>query len=117
MLEKETKELVISEELKRKVEIICGFANKKYTLTNGSLIGYKETNLAYVKPHILTIDNNDYLIFEEFNHVFIKGYENKILFKDLINNHKIINKLKDKNEELQEELDEKEQEDDFDIGM
>ena len=49
MLEKETKELVISEELKRKVEIICRFANKKYTLTNGSLIGYKGTNLAYVK--------------------------------------------------------------------
>lgn len=83
MLEKETKELVISEELKRKVEIICRFANKKYTLTNGSLIGYKGTNLAFVKPHILTIDNNDYLIFEEFDHVFINGYENKILFKDL----------------------------------
>ena len=81
MLEKETKELVINEELKRKVEIICRFANKKYTLTNGSLIGYKGTNLAYVKPHILTIDNNDYLIFEEFNHVFINGYENKIIQK------------------------------------
>ena len=32
MLEKETKELVISEELKRKIEIICRFACKKYNL-------------------------------------------------------------------------------------
>lgn len=77
MLEKETKELVISEEIKRKVEIICRFANKKYKFTNGCLIGYKSTNLAYVKPHILTIDNTDYLIFENFKHVFINGYEKK----------------------------------------
>ena len=83
MLEKETKELVISEELKRKVEIICRFANKKYTLTNGSLIGYKGTNLAYVKPHILKVKNNDYLIFDEYVEVFINGYKDKIKFKDL----------------------------------
>ena len=79
----ETKELVISEELKRKVEMICKFAYVDYSITNGNVKSIKNTNIAYVKPHILTIDNNDYLIFEEFNHVFINRYENKILFKDL----------------------------------
>ena len=59
----ETKELVISEELKRKVEMICRFA--------------------YVKPHILKVKNNDYLIFEEYDEIFINGYTNKIKFKDL----------------------------------
>lgn len=39
----ETRELVISEGLKIKVEIICMFA--------------------YVKHHILKVKNNDYLIF------------------------------------------------------
>ena len=30
----ETKELVISEELKRKVEMVCRFANVKYAIIN-----------------------------------------------------------------------------------
>ena len=31
----ETKQLIISEELKRKIKFICRFANANYTLTNG----------------------------------------------------------------------------------
>lgn len=59
----ETKELVISEELKRKVEMICRFA--------------------YVKPHILKVKENDFLIFEECDDIYINGYQEKIKFKDL----------------------------------
>ena len=83
MLNIETKELIISDKLKKKVDMICKFACVKPTYHNGNVINIVNSNIAYVKPHILTIDNNDYLIFEEFNHVFINGYENKILFKDL----------------------------------
>lgn len=83
MLTIETKELNISDELKRKVEMICRFANQKYTFTNGNIKSIKKTNIAYVKPHILKVKNNDYLIFEECDDVFINGYQEKIKFKDL----------------------------------
>ena len=79
----ETKQLIISEELKRKVELICRFANAKYTLINGNIKSIKNTNIAYVRPHILRVKNNDYLIFEECDDIFINGYQNKIKFKDL----------------------------------
>ncbi len=32
---------------------------------------------AYVKPHILKVKDNDYLIFEEYEEVFINGYNKK----------------------------------------
>ena len=79
----ETKKLVISEELKRKVEMICRFAYVNYTITNGNIKSIKNTNIAYVKPHILRIKETDYLLFEECDDIFINGYKEKIKFKDL----------------------------------
>lgn len=79
----ETKKLVISNELKRKVEMIFKFAYVEYSFTNESIISLKNTNIAYVKPHILKVKGNDYLIFENSENVFINGYNNKIKFKDL----------------------------------
>lgn len=83
MLTIETKELKISEEIKRKVEMICRFSNVKYEFLNGNIKSIKNTNIAYVKPHVLKVNNNDYLIFEDYDYVFINGYNKKIKFKDL----------------------------------
>ena len=79
----ETKELVINEELRKKVDMICKFASVKYELVNGSIINIKTTNIAYVKPHILKVNGNDYLLFDECDDIFINGYNKKIKFKDL----------------------------------
>ena len=78
----ETKELVISEELKRKVEMICRFAYVDYEFINGNIKSIKNTNIAYVKPHILKVKNNDYLIFEEYDEVFINGFEVYKVYED-----------------------------------
>ena len=91
----ETKKLVISEELKRKVEMICKFAYVEYSFTNGYIINLKNTNIAYVKPHILKVKGNDYLIFEDSENVFINGYNNKIKFKDLEQYLKMIGKTEE----------------------
>lgn len=64
MLTIETKELNISEELKKKVDMIYKFA--------------------YVKPHIMTINEIDYLMFDECDDIYINGYDKKIKFKDLL---------------------------------
>ena len=78
----ETKELVISKELKRKVEMVCRFANTKYTITNGNVKSIKNTNIAMVKPHIARIKDTDFLMFDECDDIFINGYKQKIKFKD-----------------------------------
>ena len=74
----ETKELVISEELKRKVEMICRFAYVEYSITNGNIKSIKNTNIAYVKPHIVRINNINYLLFDNSDYIFINGYDEKI---------------------------------------
>lgn len=80
----ETKELIISNKLKGKVEMICKFASANdYTFENGNIVNLKNTNIAYVKPHILKVKGNDYLIFEDSDIVFINGYKDKIKFCNL----------------------------------
>ena len=81
----ETKELIISEELKRKVEMICRFAYVDYSITNENIRSIKNTNIAYVKPHIVRINNINYLLFDKSNYIFINGYDKKIEFKDFEN--------------------------------
>ena len=54
-----------------------------YSFINGYIINLKNTNISQVKPHILKVKVNDYLIFEDSENVFINGYNNKIKFKDL----------------------------------
>ena len=71
MLTIETKELEISVELKRKVDMICKFACVKPTYHNGNVINIVNSNIAYVKPHILKVKGNDYLILEEYDKFII----------------------------------------------
>ena len=82
MLNIETKELKISDKLKRKVEMVCRFVNVKYTIINGNIKSIKNTNIAMVKPHIVKIKGIDYLVFDDCNDIFINGYKEKIKFKD-----------------------------------
>ena len=81
----ETKKLVISEELKRKVEMSCRFAYVDYTITNGNVKSIKNTNIAMVKPHIVKIKDIDYLIFDDCDDIFINGYKEKLSLKTLKN--------------------------------
>lgn len=85
MLTIETKELEISEKLRRKIEMMCKFLCVKSIIINGSIKSIKETNIAYVKPHTVIINKNNYFIFEESDDVFINSFDNKIKFKDLEN--------------------------------
>ena len=59
--------------------MICRFAYVDYTITNRNI---KNTNIAMVKPHIVKINDINYLIFEDCNDIFINGYDDKIKFKD-----------------------------------
>ena len=65
--------------LERKLKFAC----VKYELVNGNIISIKNTNLAYVRPHILKVKGNDYLLFEDSNVVFINGYKDKVMLIEL----------------------------------
>ena len=97
MFEIETKDLKINEELNRKIDMICRFACVKYEFIPGNIKSIKNTNIAYVKPHILKVKGNDYLILEECEEVFINGYNEKIKLKDSYNKqHKKITEINKK---------------------
>ena len=92
MLTIETKELIISEELKGKVEMICKFAGAKVNYKNGSVRSIKGTNIAYAEPHQIIINGINYFIFDESDKVFVANLDTKITLNELENHiktHKI----------------------------
>lgn len=46
---------------------------------------YNKYNIVYVKFHILSVNGNGYLLFEECDDVFINGYSKNIKLKNLVN--------------------------------
>lgn len=83
MLKVKTKELEISKELKKRVNIICKFVHVKPKYQNGNIKCIDKTNIAYVKPHIITILETDFLMFDKSNDIFVNGYQERIKLKDL----------------------------------
>ena len=83
MLKVETKELEISDKLKRKIEMICKFANVKPEIINGSIKNIKQTNVAYVEPHRLIVNKTTYLFLDEYDKVFVNNTKNQIKLSEL----------------------------------
>ena len=71
---KEVKELEFDKEVLKKIEMICRFACIKPIIKQGSVINIKGTNIAYVSPHIITIKENNYLIFNGSDTLFVNDY-------------------------------------------
>ena len=82
---KKVKILEVEKEVLKRIDMICRFACVKYEFIPGNIKSIKNTNIAYVKPHILKVKGNDYLILEECEEIFINGYNDKIKLKDLEN--------------------------------
>ena len=76
-------EIEIDETLKRRLEIICDFCNATPTIINGSIRKVDKTNLSYIEPHKIIINNNVFLVFNYFNEVYINNLSKKIPIKDL----------------------------------
>lgn len=85
MLAIETKEVKITDELKRKIEMVGKFTNTTPLIKNGCILNIKGTNIAYVKPHNIIINKKIYMIFEECDDVFVDNLYTKIKFRDLEN--------------------------------
>ena len=71
-------ELPMEEQLRKKLNIICDFANVKPTIINGNIRKIDKTNLTYIEPNRIIIKDKTFLIFNYSNEVFIENLSNKI---------------------------------------
>lgn len=83
--------LDIDEILEKKIKNVLKFLNIKEKIQKGNIINISKTNLAYIEPHKLVINNITYLFFNECDNVYINTLEESITFSELedyIKSHK-----------------------------
>lgn len=73
----------LEESLKKKLKFICDFAKVKPTIINGTIRRIDKTNLTYIEPHRIIINNTTFLIFNYSNEIFIENLSNKIKLSEL----------------------------------
>lgn len=75
--------LDIDEILEKRRKNILKFLNIKSKIIKGNIIHIPKTNIAYIEPHKLVINNITYLFFNEYNNIYINTLVNSIPFNDL----------------------------------
>ena len=78
-------ELDIDESLKTKLSYICEFANTTPTFIKGNIRKLDKTNLTYIEPHRIIINDTTFLAFNYSNEIFIENLSNKIKLSELEN--------------------------------
>ena len=78
-------EISLEESLKKKIEFICEFAKVQPTIINGSIRKIDKTNLTYIEPHRIIINDPTFLAFNYSNEIFIENLSNKIKLSELEN--------------------------------
>ena len=71
-------EIKIEKSLESRLKIICDFCNTTPTIINGSIRRVEHTNLTYLEPHRIIINDITFLVFNYFNEIFIENLNNKI---------------------------------------
>ena len=78
-------EISFDDNLKKKLEFICDFCNTTPTIINGSIRKVDKTNLSYIEPHKIIINNNVFLAFNYSNEIYINNLSRKIKINELEN--------------------------------
>ena len=81
----------MEESLKKRLEIICDFCNTTPTIINGSIRKIDKTNLNYIEPHRIIINNIMFLAFNYSNEIYINNLSKKIKISELENYIKTMN--------------------------
>ena len=76
-------ELSLEESLRKKIEFICDFTNNKPTIINGSIRKIDKTNLTYIEPHRIIINNTTFLAFNYSTDIYIGSLNKKIQLVEL----------------------------------
>ena len=78
-------EIEIEESLESRLRVICDFCNTTPTIINGSIRRIDKTNLTYIEPHKIIINNNVFLAFNYSNEIYINNLSKKIKINELEN--------------------------------
>ena len=73
-------ELQFEESLKQRLEFICEFSKVNPIFINGSIRKIENTNLSYIEPHRVIIENTTFLVFNYSNDVYISPNSSDFLF-------------------------------------
>ena len=76
-------ELPIEESLRKKLELICEFTKATPKIINDNIRKIDRTNLTYIEPHRIIINNTTFLAFNYSNEIFIENLSNKIKLSEL----------------------------------
>lgn len=71
-------EVRMEESLRKRLEFICEFCKVKPTIIDGNLRMIDKTNLTYLEPHKIIINDITFLVFNYSNEIFIENLNNKI---------------------------------------
>ena len=77
------KKINISKELYSKIKWSCKFNKKSFQLIEGNLRIVDHTNLAYVEPHKVIIEDKLYLFFNDQTYFYIGNLINKFPLTEL----------------------------------
>ena len=75
--------LEIEDVLEKKINNILKFNNVKVKLKTGSIISLSNTNLVYIEPHKLQINETTYPFFNECEDTYINDLSRSIPLKEL----------------------------------
>ena len=76
-------EITLDGVLKKKLELICDFCNITPKFINGSIRKIDNTNLSYVEPHRMIINNITFLVFNYSDEIYINNLSNKMEINEL----------------------------------
>ena len=76
-------EIQFEESLKQRLEFICEFSKVSPTFIKGSIRKIEKTNLSYIEPHKVIVNNTILLVFNYSNDVYISNLSKKIKLSEL----------------------------------
>ena len=76
-------EIKIEKSLESRLKIICDFCNTTPTIINGSIRRVEHTNLTYIEPHRIIINDNLYLAFNYSSDIYVNNIGKKIKLSEL----------------------------------
>ena len=88
-------EVRMEESLRKRLEFICEFCRVKPIIINGNLRTIDKTNLTYLEPHRIIINDITFLAFNYSSNIYANNLGKKIKLSE----------LEDKVDKLQEILD------------
>ena len=83
MIKFTTQELEIESNLKQRIEFICDFCHVKPTIINGSVNRINNTNLNYLEPHKIIVNNITFLAFNYSTDIYVGNLSKKIKLVEL----------------------------------